>query len=265
MAPAPAEQTSLSILALMDVSGDLLPPGALNLVSWFDVGPGSRWRKAVASQRWRLPMKPIGRLIMQYASENRIPVTLELGGKSPNILFTDVMAEVCTCPSRALMHEGIYERFMERVVARTKKVAQGNPLDAGTMIGTQASEDQLDNVVCIRPTRRSAVTSSPVSGRKTHKMMLDHLSTDEQPAGQLQRECVGVLLSPHPARLASRRPSGRGPRACLSRRAGEVSGGWRAVARRGRPDWEWTGLRCGSRPGCRGTRAVRRVGGCARR
>jgi aldehyde dehydrogenase len=109
-----------------------------------------------------------GRLIMQYASENLIPVTLELGGKSPNIFFADVMeadddyfdkvlegfamfafnqGEVCTCPSRALVQESIYDRFMERAVARTKAIVEGNPLDSATMIGAQASNDQLEKIL----------------------------------------------------------------------------------------------------------------------
>jgi aldehyde dehydrogenase len=109
-----------------------------------------------------------GRLIMQYASENLIPVTLELGGKSPNIFFADVMdadddffdkalegfamfalnqGEVCTCPSRALVQESIYDRFMERAVARTKAIVEGNPLDPTTMIGAQASNDQLEKIL----------------------------------------------------------------------------------------------------------------------
>ena len=109
-----------------------------------------------------------GRLIMQYASENLIPVTLELGGKSPNIFFADVMdadddffdkalegfamfalnqGEVCTCPSRALVQESIYDKFMERAVARVQKIVEGNPLDPNTMIGAQASNDQLEKIL----------------------------------------------------------------------------------------------------------------------
>ncbi len=109
-----------------------------------------------------------GRLIMQYATENLIPVTLELGGKSPNIFFADVMqedddffdkalegfamfalnqGEVCTCPSRALVHESIYDRFMERAIARVQKIKQGSPLDMATMIGAQASNDQLEKIL----------------------------------------------------------------------------------------------------------------------
>ena len=109
-----------------------------------------------------------GRLIMQYASQNIIPVTLELGGKSPNIFFEDVMdqdddfldkaveglvmfalnqGEVCTCPSRALVHESIYDEFMERAVKRVKEIKQGNPLDTDTMLGAQASQEQLDKIL----------------------------------------------------------------------------------------------------------------------
>ena len=109
-----------------------------------------------------------GRLIMQYASENLIPVTLELGGKSPNIFFADVMdadddffdkalegfamfalnqGEVCTCPSRALVQESIYDRFMERAVARVRQIVEGNPLDPETMIGAQACNDQLEKIL----------------------------------------------------------------------------------------------------------------------
>jgi aldehyde dehydrogenase len=165
----PAEQTPLAVLVLMETIADLLPPGVLNVVTGFGVEAG----KPLAQSRRIAKIAftgetTTGRLIMQYASENLIPVTLELGGKSPNIFFADVMAqddefldkalegftmfalnqgEVCTCPSRALVHESIYERFMERAVARTRKVVQGNPLDGATMIGAQASNDQLEKIL----------------------------------------------------------------------------------------------------------------------
>lgn len=165
----PAEQTPFGIMVLMDLLGDLLPPGVLNVVNGFGVEAG----KPLAQNR-RISKVAFtgetttGRLIMQYASENLIPVTLELGGKSPNVFFEDVMAEdddffdkalegfamfalnqgeVCTCPSRALVQESIYERFMERAVARVEKVRQGNPLDVSTMIGAQASNDQLEKIL----------------------------------------------------------------------------------------------------------------------
>ena len=165
----PAEQTPMSIAVLMDMIADILPPGVVNVVQGFGVEAG----KPLAQSRRVAKVAftgetTTGRLIMQYASENIIPVTLELGGKSPNIFFKDVMAEdddfldkalegftmfalnqgeVCTCPSRALVHESIYDRFMERAVARTKKIVQGNPLDMATMIGAQASNDQLEKIL----------------------------------------------------------------------------------------------------------------------
>ena len=165
----PAEQTPASILLLMDLVGDLLPAGVLNVVNGFGVEAG----KPLASNK-RVGKVAFtgetttGRLIMQYASENLIPVTLELGGKSPNIFFADVMAkddafldkaiegfamfalnqgEVCTCPSRALIAESIYEPFMERVLARVKAITQDNPLDPTIMLGAQASNDQLEKIL----------------------------------------------------------------------------------------------------------------------
>ncbi|MGC0153035.1 aldehyde dehydrogenase [Chromobacterium vaccinii] len=164
----PAEQTPLSILVLMELIGDLLPPGVLNVVNGFGVEAG----KPLASSKRIAKIAftgetGTGRLIMQYASQNLIPVTLELGGKSPNIFFGDVAAkddafldkaiegfvmfalnqgEVCTCPSRALIHESIYERFMEKALARVACIKQGNPLDPATMIGAQASQEQMDKI-----------------------------------------------------------------------------------------------------------------------
>ena len=153
----------------MEAIADLLPPGVLNVVTGFGVEAGKPLAQSKRIAKVAFTGETTtGRLIMQYASENIIPVTLELGGKSPNIFFADVMAEdddyfdkalegftlfalnqgeVCTCPSRALIHESIYDRFMERAVARTRKVIQGNPLDAATMIGAQASNDQLEKIL----------------------------------------------------------------------------------------------------------------------
>ena len=165
----PAEQTPMSIAVLMDMIADLLPPGVINVVQGFGVEAGKplAQSKRVAKVAFT-GETTTGRLIMQYASENIIPVTLELGGKSPNIFFADVMAEddaffdkalegftmfalnqgeVCTCPSRALVHESIYDRFMERAIARVGKIVQGNPLDSATMIGAQASNDQLEKIL----------------------------------------------------------------------------------------------------------------------
>ena len=165
----PAEQTPASILVLMEVIGDLLPPGVLNVVNGFGLEAG----KPLASNPRIAKIAftgetTTGRLIMQYASQNLIPVTLELGGKSPNIFFADVMAEdddfldkavegfvlfafnqgeVCTCPSRALVQESIYEKFLEKVLARVAAIKQGNPLDPNTMIGAQASNEQLEKIL----------------------------------------------------------------------------------------------------------------------
>jgi aldehyde dehydrogenase len=153
----------------MEVIGDLLPPGVLNVVNGFGFEAG----KPLASSNRIAKIAftgetTTGRLIMQYASQNLIPVTLELGGKSPNVFFEDVAAandafydkalegftmfalnqgEVCTCPSRALVQASIYDQFMGDAVARTKKIKQGNPLDTDTMIGAQASNDQLEKIL----------------------------------------------------------------------------------------------------------------------
>ncbi|HQW19770.1 MAG: aldehyde dehydrogenase [Rhizobiaceae bacterium] len=165
----PAEQTPMSIMVLMEVIGDLLPAGVLNVVNGFGIEAG----KPLASNKRIAKIAftgetTTGRLIMQYASENLIPCTLELGGKSPNIFFADVMdqdddfldkalegftmfalnqGEVCTCPSRALVHESIYDRFMEKAIARVEAIKLGNPLDASTMIGAQASNDQMEKIL----------------------------------------------------------------------------------------------------------------------
>ncbi|NNM82705.1 MAG: aldehyde dehydrogenase family protein [Burkholderiales bacterium] len=165
----PAEQTPVSILILMELISDLLPDGVLNIVNGFGLEAG----KPLASNRRIAKIAftgetTTGRLIMQYASQNIIPVTLELGGKSPNLFFEDVMAadddyldkaiegfvlfafnqgEVCTCPSRALVQESIYEKFMEKAVARVKAIRQGNPLDTETMVGAQASREQIEKIL----------------------------------------------------------------------------------------------------------------------
>lgn len=165
----PAEQTPASILVLMEVIGDLLPPGVLNVVNGFGLEAGKPLASSPRIAKIAFTGETsTGRLIMQYASQNLIPVTLELGGKSPNLFFADVMAEdddfldkavegfvmfafnqgeVCTCPSRALVQESIYERFMERVLERVAAIRQGNPLDPNTMVGAQASAEQLEKIL----------------------------------------------------------------------------------------------------------------------
>lgn len=165
----PAEQTPASILVLMELIEDLLPAGVVNIVNGFGLEAG----KPLASNP-RIGKiaftgeTTTGRLIMQYASQNIIPVTLELGGKSPNIFFEDVMeaddefldkaiegfvlfalnqGEVCTCPSRALIQESIYDRFMERALKRVEAIKTGNPLDPNTMMGAQASSEQMEKIL----------------------------------------------------------------------------------------------------------------------
>ncbi|QCP05042.1 MULTISPECIES: aldehyde dehydrogenase family protein [Brevibacterium] len=164
----PAEQTPASILVLVELIGDLLPPGVLNIVNGFGVECG----KPLASNKRIRKIAftgetTTGRLIMQYASQNLIPVTLELGGKSPNIFFADVarekdafydkalegfamfglnQGEVCTCPSRALVQKSIFDDFVAAGIERVKSVKQGNPLDTDTQVGAQASNDQLEKI-----------------------------------------------------------------------------------------------------------------------
>lgn len=165
----PAEQTPTSILVLAEIIGDILPPGVLNIVNGFGLEAGKPLASSPRIAKIAFTGETTtGRLIMQYASENLIPVTLELGGKSPNIFFADVMdhdddfldkaiegfvmfafnqGEVCTCPSRALVHESIYDRFIERALARVAAIRQGNPLDPDTMIGAQASSEQREKIL----------------------------------------------------------------------------------------------------------------------
>jgi aldehyde dehydrogenase len=165
----PAEQTPASIMVWVELVGDLLPKGVINVINGFGLEAG----KPLASSNRIAKIAftgatSTGRLIMQYASQNLIPVTLELGGKSPNIFFEDVCAkdddffdkaiegfamfalnqgEVCTMPSRALIQESIYDRFMERALKRVDKVVQGSPLDPNTMIGAQASSEQMEKIL----------------------------------------------------------------------------------------------------------------------
>ncbi len=186
----PAEQTPVSITAFAELIADLLPPGVLNIVHGFGVEAG----KPLASSKRVAKVAftgetSTGRLIMQYAAENLIPVTLELGGKSPNIFFADVMqddddyfdkalegftmfalnqGEVCTCPSRALVQESIYEKFMERAIERTKKVKQGHPLDPSTMLGAQASEEQMNKILGYLEIGRQEGAKCLTGGQRAH-------------------------------------------------------------------------------------------------
>ena len=164
----PASPTPWSILKLAEVIEDVVPPGVINIVT----GPGAEIGKALAANPRIAKISftgetVTGRLIMQYAAQNLIPSTVELGGKSPNIFFSDVMAaddefldkaveglvlyafnkgEVCTCPSRALIQADIYDEFMARCLDRIGKITQGNPLDTATMLGPQVSADQIEKI-----------------------------------------------------------------------------------------------------------------------
>ena len=165
----PAEQTPISILILIDLIADLLPPGILNIVNGYgrEAGLPLATSKRIAKIAFT-GSTTTGRLIAQAAANNLIPATLELGGKSPNIFFADVgdadddffdkaieglvlfafnQGEVCTCPSRALIHESLYERFMERCLKRIAAIVQGNPLELSTMLGAQASKEQLTKIL----------------------------------------------------------------------------------------------------------------------
>jgi len=165
----PAEQTPATMMVFAELVGDLLPPGVLNIVNGFGLEAGKPLASSPRIAKIAFTGETTtGRLIMQYASENLIPVTLELGGKSPNIFFEDVLnadddffdkalegfamfalnqGEVCTCPSRALIQESIYDRFMERAIKRVEAIVQGDPRDAATMIGAQASSEQQEKIL----------------------------------------------------------------------------------------------------------------------
>ncbi|MYL49678.1 aldehyde dehydrogenase family protein [Halobacillus litoralis] len=165
----PAEQTPASIMYLLELIEDLLPAGVLNVVNGYGLEAGKPLAQSPRISKIAFTGETTtGRMIMQYASQNIIPVTLELGGKSPNIIFEDVMredddfldktiegmvmfalnqGEVCTCPSRALIQESIYDEFMERAIKRVKEIKTGNPLDPEVMMGAQASSEQLEKIL----------------------------------------------------------------------------------------------------------------------
>lgn len=165
----PAEQTPVSILLLVELIADLILPGVLNVVNGFGLEAGKPLASSPRINKIAFTGETTtGRLIMQYASQNIIPVTLELGGKSPNIFFKSIMdaddeyfdkclegavmfafnqGEVCTCPSRILIEESIYDAFIERVIERVKKIKMGHPLDPSTMMGAQASNDQYEKIL----------------------------------------------------------------------------------------------------------------------
>ena len=165
----PAEQTPTSLMKLMELIQDVLPPGVLNVVTGFGLEAGKPLASSPRVAKVAFTGETTtGRLILQYASQNIIPVTMELGGKSPNIFMPSIadaddeffdkcvegavmfalnQGEVCTCPSRILVHDSIYDRFMERVVDRTNAIKMGHPLAEDTMMGAQASEDQYNKIL----------------------------------------------------------------------------------------------------------------------
>ncbi len=186
----PAESTPISILVMMELIADLLPPGVLNIVN----GLGREAGMPLATSRRIAKIAftgstATGRVIAQAAAQSLIPATLELGGKSPNIFFADVAAqdddffdkaieglvlfafnqgEFCTCPSRSLIHESIYDRFMERVLARVRAIKQGSPLDTETMMGAQASQEQMNKIMAYLEIGRQEQAECLIGGDRAH-------------------------------------------------------------------------------------------------
>ncbi|MBN8283309.1 aldehyde dehydrogenase family protein [Zoogloea sp.] len=186
----PAESTPISILILVELIADLLPPGVLNVVNGYgrEAGMPLATSRRIAKIAFT-GSTATGRVIAQAAATSLIPATLELGGKSPNIFFEDVMAaddafldkavegmvlfafnqgEVCTCPSRALIQESIYDRFMEKVMARVKAIKQLSPLDTDSMMGAQASQDQLSKIMSYMEVGRQEGAECLIGGDRTH-------------------------------------------------------------------------------------------------
>ena len=165
----PAEQTPVSILVFAELIQDLLPPGVLNIVNGFGAEAGQALATSTRIAKIAFTgSTPVGEHILRCAAENLIPSTVELGGKSPNLFFPDIMdhepefidkcaeglvlgyfnqGEVCTCPSRAVIHEDIYDAFMDKVIEKIHKIKRGNPLDTETMVGAQASSEQFDKIL----------------------------------------------------------------------------------------------------------------------
>lgn len=188
----PAEQTPASILVLVELIQDLLPAGVLNIVNGYGVEVG---RPLATNPRISkiafTGSTAVGQMIMQYATENIIPVTLELGGKSPNVFFEDIMdkddefldkalegfamfalnqGEICTCPSRALVQESIADRFLEMAIERVKRIKTGHPLDTETMIGAQASQEQQDKILGCIATGRTEGAQILTGGEERHEV-----------------------------------------------------------------------------------------------
>ena len=219
----PAEQTPWSILKLMELVGDLLPPGVLNVVNGFGVEAGKPLASSSRIAKIAFTGETTtGRLIMQYASQNLIPVTLELGGKSPNIFFSDVAAahddfydkalegftmfafnqgEVCTCPSRALIQADIYASSCRDGIDRTQAIKQGNPLDTQTMIGAQASNDQLEKILSYIEIGKAEGAKVLTGGERAH--------LDGELSGGLLRDADHLRGQQLACASSRRRSSGR--------------------------------------------------------
>ena len=233
----PAEQTPASIHFWMSLVADLLPPGVVNIVNGFGAEAGKPLASSARVAKVAFTGETTtGRLIMQYASENLKPVTLELGGKSPNIFFDDVstadddfldkalegftmfalnQGEVCTCPSRALIQQGHYREFLDAGIARTEKIVQGHPLDTETMIGAQASNDQLEKILSyldIGKQEGARVLTGGATGRTGRRAggrllrPADH-PRGRQPACASSRRRSSARSSPSPLSRTSTTPS----------------------------------------------------------
>lgn len=193
----PAEQTPASIMVMLELIEDLLPAGVLNVVNGFGKEAGEALATSTRIAKIAFTgSTPVGEHILKCAAENMIPSTVELGGKSPNIFFEDIMnqedafidkcaegfvlgyfnqGEVCTCPSRALVQESIYDKFMERVLAKTKAIKRGNPLDTDTMVGAQASGQQYEKILSYIDIGRAEGAEVVTGGEK--EMIDDSLDT----------------------------------------------------------------------------------------
>ncbi|BAL23924.1 aldehyde dehydrogenase [Azoarcus sp. KH32C] len=186
----PAESTPVSIMVLVELIADLLPPGVLNIVNGFgrEAGMPLATSKRIAKIAFT-GSTATGRVIAQAAAQNLIPATLELGGKSPNIFFEDIanaddelfdkaiegmvlfafnQGEVCTCPSRALIQESIYDRFMERVLPRVAAIKRGSPLDTESMMGAQASTDQMNKIMSYLDLGKQEGAQCLIGGNRAH-------------------------------------------------------------------------------------------------
>ncbi|MBO2536365.1 acetaldehyde dehydrogenase ExaC [Rummeliibacillus suwonensis] len=186
----PAEQTPVSIMVVLELIQDILPAGVLNVVNGFGVEVGKPLATNPRISKIAFTgSTAVGRLIMQYATENIIPVTLELGGKSPNVFFEDVLdqddefldkaveglvmfalnsGEICTCPSRALVQESIYDKFMERALKRVEAIKIGNPLDTEVMMGAQASDEQKQKILSYIKLGKEEGADCLIGGEENH-------------------------------------------------------------------------------------------------